>query len=104
MEPWAKQPGEFQRRAGFVMVACLAGHDRAASDEKFIRFLPLIEDGAGDERNFVKKGVSWALRMIGRRNPVLKTAARTVALRLADSDQPAARWVGKDALRQFAKR
>lgn len=104
VEPWAKQPGEFQRRAGFVLLACLAGHDRTATDEDFLRFLPLIEEGAGDARNFVRKGVSWALRMIGRRNPVLKTAARAVALRLSGSDQPAARWVGQDALRQFNKK
>ena len=99
--PWVEAPGEFQRRAGFVLLACLAGHDREAPDGKFLRLLPLVERGASDGRNFVKKGVSWALRMIGRRNPVLHTAALDVARRLAGSVQPTARWVGRDAVRDL---
>ena len=62
-----------------------------------------IERCAGDERNFVKKGVNWALRSIGRRNSALQAAAAEVAGRLANSPQASARWVGKDALREFAK-
>ena len=63
-----KDKGEFQKRAGFVMMACLAAHDKAATDAAFLKFLPMIEKGASDDRNFVKKGVSWALRHIGHRN------------------------------------
>jgi hypothetical protein len=53
LKPWAKKRDEFQRRAGFVLLACLAGYDRTAGDEKFIRRLPLIEQGALEERNLV---------------------------------------------------
>ena len=42
-----------------------------------------------------------ALRPIGKRNPALNAAAVKVARRLADSRQTAARWVGKDALREL---
>lgn len=101
--PWAKKKGEFQSRAGFVLLACLAGHDRAAKDEAFLAHLPLLERGARDERNFVKKGVSWALRMIGRRSPALKRAVLASARLLAASDNDATRWVGKDALRDLQK-
>ena len=83
-------------------MACLALHDKAAPDERFLAFLPLIEKGARDERNFVKKGVSWALRVIGRRSLALNAAALTVARRLALSEDAARRWVGKDALRELA--
>ena len=64
--------------------------------------LPLIAEGAHDDRNFVKKGVSWALRMIGRRNLALNAAALPVARRLAESEIAACRWVGKDALRELS--
>jgi 3-methyladenine DNA glycosylase AlkD len=101
--PWARRKDEFQCRAGFVLLACLAGHDKAAKDEALLAHLPLIERGARDERNFVKKGVSWALRMIGRRSPALKRAAVATAERLAVSADPTAQWVGKDALRDFRK-
>jgi 3-methyladenine DNA glycosylase AlkD len=83
-------------------MACLALHDKAAADKRFLAFLPLIEEGARDERNFVKKGVNWALRSIGRRNLALNTAALAVARRLAPAEEAAPRWVGKDALRELA--
>jgi 3-methyladenine DNA glycosylase AlkD len=98
---WSDHPGEFVKRAAFALLASLAGHDKNATDEQFLATLRLIERAAIDERNFVKKGVSWALRRIGRRNSVLNTAAVTLARRLADSPQAAARWVGKDALRDI---
>jgi 3-methyladenine DNA glycosylase AlkD len=99
---WAASPRELVKRGGFVLMACLAAHDKGAPDEKFLALLPLIEKGARDERNFVKKGVSWALRMIGRRSRALHAAALKVAGRLALSEEAAPRWVGKDALRELA--
>jgi 3-methyladenine DNA glycosylase AlkD len=101
---WVKSPREFVKRGGLVLMACLALHDKAAPDKRFLAMLPLIERGAGDERNFVKKAVSWALRGIGRRNRSLNAAAVAVAKRLAQSKQSAARWVGHDALRQLVRR
>jgi hypothetical protein len=64
--------------------------------------LALIEAATADKRNFVKKGVSWALRAIGRRNAVLNSAAMETARRLAESQDAAARWVGKGALRELS--
>jgi len=98
---WSASPGLFVKRGAFALMACLALHDKAAPDTSFLALLPLVERGARDERNFVKKGVSWALRAIGRRNLALNAAAVTVARRLADSPQAAERWVGKDALREL---
>jgi 3-methyladenine DNA glycosylase AlkD len=100
---WVTQKGEFQKRAGFVMMACLAAHDKEAKDAAFLRFLPIIERGASDERNFVKKGVSWALRHIGHRSAALHAAAVATATRLSKSDNATERWVGKDALRDLLR-
>jgi 3-methyladenine DNA glycosylase AlkD len=100
---WAKSPREYVKRGGFVLMACLAGHDKTAPDKNFLAFLPMIEKGARDERNFVKKGVNWALRMIGRRSLSLNAAAVVVAKRLAASEDASSRWVGTDALREFAR-
>jgi len=98
---WAASPREFVKRGGFVLMACLALHDKTAPDRSYLALLPLIEQGAQDERNFVKKGVSWALRGIGRRSPALNRAAVEVARRLARSQGAAPHWVGKDALREL---
>ena len=100
---WSRSPREFVKRGGFVLMACLALHDRNAPDKPFLGFLRLIEQGARDERNFVSKGVNWALRSIGRRNKTLKTASLKVAERLATANAPAPRWVGKDAVRQLRR-
>jgi 3-methyladenine DNA glycosylase AlkD len=100
---WTTRKPEFEKRAGFVLMACLAAHDKAAPDGKFLAFLPLIEKGAADDRNFVKKGVSWALRHVGHRNAALHAAALKTAERLATSDDAARRWVGKDALRDLTR-
>jgi 3-methyladenine DNA glycosylase AlkD len=103
IEPWSRRKGELEKRTAFALLASLAGHDRSATDEQFAEGLRLVERAAPDERNFVKKGVSWALRRIGRRNRALHAAALAVAKRLADSAEPGARWVGKDALRDLTR-
>jgi 3-methyladenine DNA glycosylase AlkD len=104
VEPWSKKKGEFQKRAAFALLASLALHDKKAGDEQFLRCLPLIEQAAGDGRNFVKKGVSWALRSIGLRSPALRAASSELAERLAAWEEPSARWLGKEALREFKKK
>ena len=98
---WARSRDEFVKRGAFALLACLALHDKRANDEWFAESLPLVESAASDDRNFVKKGVSWALRAIGRRSPELNTSAVAVAQRLAASPEAAARWIGKGALREL---
>lgn len=100
---WAKAKDEFVRRAGFALLACAAAHGRGA-DEDYLALMPLIERAATDERNFVKKGVSWALRAIGgKRSPKLRAAARELAQRLTASEDRTARWIGRDAAKAFEK-
>ena len=100
---WVRRKPEFEKRAGFVLMACLAAHDKNAEDVDFLPFLPLIEKGATDERNFVKKGVSWALRHIGHRSARLHAVAIKTATRLSKSADATQRWVGKDALRDLTR-
>ena len=100
---WASSPRELVKRAAFALMASLALHDKSAPDARYMAFLPLIERGATDERNFVKKGVSWALRSIGRRSRTLHAAALAVSTRLARSEDAPRRWVGKDALRDLTR-
>jgi 3-methyladenine DNA glycosylase AlkD len=100
---WSRRRGEFVKRAGFVLMAVLAVHDKRAADERFLDFLPIIVREAGDERNFVKKGVNWALRQIGKRSEFLRAEARRTAATIREQDTPAARWIALDALRELEK-
>ena len=99
---WATSPRELVKRGAFALMACLALHDKAATDRSCLALLPLVEKGARDERNLVNKAVSWALRAIGRRDVALNAAALKIAGRLALSREAAPRWVGKDAVRELS--
>ena len=99
---WSKHGEEFVRRAAFALIACLAWHDKTEPDERFIEVIPLIKKTALDERNMVKKAVSWALRHIGKRNKNLHGLAIRTAEELRKTESKSARWIGADALRDLA--
>jgi len=98
---WSEREDEFVKRTAFSLIACLAWHDKKASDDRFIEVLPVIIRGATDERNFVKKAVSWALRNIGKRNLNLNKVAIDTAKEIKRLDSKAARWVASDTLREL---
>lgn len=98
---WSERGEEFVKRAGFVLMAQVAGKDKAAPVALFQRYLDRAEREASDERNFVKKAVNWAIREIGQRSAELNAAAIALSQRLLASDSRAARWVGSDALREL---
>ncbi len=103
VQQWGRRQDEFVKRAAFALLASLVVHDKESDDEPFLDGLVLIEKAATDDRNFVKKGVNWALRCVGKRNLPLNAAATAVAKQLSESSDATARWVGKTALRDLAK-
>jgi 3-methyladenine DNA glycosylase AlkD len=100
---WPDRDEEFVKRAGFVLGATLAVHERATDDSRFLPLLALAERKAADERNIVKKAVNWQVRQIGKRSAELNVAAIATCERIL-SQHPAsaaARWVARDALREL---
>jgi 3-methyladenine DNA glycosylase AlkD len=98
---WSTREEEYVKRAAFALLAAVAAHDRRMTDDELIAFLPVIERGATDERNFVKKAVNWALRTIGKRDLTLNEAAIRAAKEIQRLDSRAARWIAADALREL---
>ncbi len=110
---WSGSPDEWVKRAAFATAAALAVQDKRAADERFLEILELCRREAGDDRNYVKKAVNWALRNIGKRDLRLHAAAlETAAAILAEGERRAAadrkdlaaramRWVARDALREL---
>lgn len=98
---WSDRSEEFVRRAGFALMAYLAVHDKKADEAAFEPFFGKIAAYAQDDRNYVKKAVNWALRQIGKRSKSLNARAIMVATALAQADNPTARWIGNDALREL---
>ena len=98
---WSTREEEFVKRAAYALIAGVAWHDKQAPDTRFIEYLPIIKSGASDDRNFVKKGVSWALRHIGKRNSKLNEAAIKTAMEIQQDDSKAARWIASDVIREL---
>ena len=98
---WSRCRKEFIRRAGFVLMARLAVSDKKSGDEQFLQFFPCIKHGAVDKRTYVKKGVSWALRQIGKRDTYLNAKAISLAKELTMVESNSARWVAGDVLREL---
>ena len=100
---FAADEREFVRRTAFAMMAWSAVHMKTEPDATLLNWLPLIEQHAGDPRNFVKKAVNWALRQIGKRNTACHGPALELSRRLAASDDKTKRWIGRDAVKELSE-
>jgi 3-methyladenine DNA glycosylase AlkD len=98
---WSAREPEFEKRAGFALMAWAAVHRKDLSDAAFSSLLPLIRERSTDDRNYVRKAVSWALRQIGKRSPGLNTKAIRTAEQIERIDGRASRWIARDALREL---
>jgi 3-methyladenine DNA glycosylase AlkD len=97
---WSRARHGFTKRCAFAMIARMAVSS-TEPDATFLEWLTLVRAEATDQRNEVKKAVNWALRQIGKRNRALHRAAIVEAEALAALDDPTARWIARDALREL---
>lgn len=72
---WTAREREYEKRAGFALIAYLAVHD--------------------------KKAVNWALREIGKRNATLNKATIETAKEIHKFDSKSAGWIASDAIREL---
>ena len=98
---WTSREEEFVKRAGFALLAKIALYRKDAPDKSFLSYFPLIERESDDERKYVKKAISWALREIGKRNKELNIQAIELAQRLKERDSKASKWIASDVLREL---
>lgn len=100
---WTKRGPEFEKRAGFAIMAAYCMADKKSGNERFAPFFPMITREADDDRLYVKKAVNWALRNIGKRNIDLNQKAIEVARTLLDDESASAKWIGRNALGELQK-
>lgn len=103
IEAYAASEAEFVRRVAFVLIAVRAVKAKKVPDGDFLPYLELLQQYAFDERIYVKKAISWALRSIGKRRPNLLEYVWALVEILAESDHAAARWIATDARRDLLK-
>ena len=98
---WTKRKPEFEKRAGFAIMAAYCMADKKSGNELFEQFFPIIKREVNDDRLYVKKAVNWALRSIGKRNIDLNKKAIEVANEILVYESKAAKWIAKDAIRKL---
>lgn len=94
---------EYVKRAGFVLMAALAVHDKKAENKIFLEFLDVIKEHCTDERNFVKKAVNWALRQKGKRSQDLNKQAIKTSRDIQKISSASAKWIASDAIRDLTR-
>ncbi|WP_298506304.1 DNA alkylation repair protein [uncultured Maribacter sp.] len=100
---WTKRKPEFEKRAGFAILASYCMADKTSGNELFEQFFPIIKRESNDERLYVKKAVNWSLRNIGKRNLDLNKKAIETAYEIMEFDTKSAKWIGKKALAELQK-
>jgi len=98
---WSQRPEEFVKRTAYGLLACLAWHNKTATDQQFTQLFPVIASGAQDDRKSIQKAVSWSLRNIGKRNPQLNRAAIQLATEIRQINTKPARWTASDVIREL---
>jgi 3-methyladenine DNA glycosylase AlkD len=98
---WSQRPEEFVKRTAYSLLACLAWHNKTATDQQFTQLFPVIASGATDERKSIQNAISWALRTIGKRNPQLNRAAIQLAQEIQQTNTKPARWIANDVTREL---
>ena len=82
MEKWSRSSNEWTGRAGWLVLAYLAGNDAEPGDAYFEPYLEIIERDIHSRKNRVKDAMNSALIAIGLRNPRLQKKALDAAGRI----------------------
>lgn len=100
---WTKRVPEFEKRAGFTILASYCMANKTGENELFEPFFQIIKREANDERQYVKKAVNWALRNIGKRNIDLNKIAINTAQEILMFNSKSAQWIARNALSELKK-
>ncbi|MDD3408856.1 MAG: DNA alkylation repair protein, partial [Methanobacteriaceae archaeon] len=71
-------------------------------DDYFFKFFPIIKNASLDNRNFVRKSVSWALRSIGRRNIVCNQNSLDLAYDILEMGSKSSKWVARSVIKELS--
>jgi len=104
IKEWSKRKEEFVKRAAFSLIACVAVYYKEMPDGEFIKFFSVIKKASTDERNYVKKAVSWALRNIGKKNKNLNKEVIKFAQEMERVDCKSAKWIARNTLKDIQRK
>jgi 3-methyladenine DNA glycosylase AlkD len=84
------------------MIMSIALHHKKMPDTEIAQFYPLLKDYIFDDRNFVRKAISWALRTIGKRSLFLNMEIqKLIENEWMEKDGKFKYWAAGDAYREI---
>ena len=101
IEAWCPAEETYRKRAAFTLMSAAAVHEKKISDGTLDQYLQWIAAYSDDNREHVKKAVSWALREIGKKNFTYQEKAILLAREWIEGGSKAQAWIAKDALREL---
>lgn len=103
IEDWCTSDKTYVKRAAFTLMASAAVHEKLLSNDRVDNYFNLIRIFSDDEREHVKKAVSWALRELGKIDFEHRGRAMALAVDLKDHGSKTQVWIAKDALKELEK-
>ncbi len=100
---WCTSDKTYFKRAAFTMIASAVIHEKAISNDTIDDYLRLIQEHSSDEREHIKKAVSWALREIGKKDFDYQEKSIILAYELKKSGNKVQVWIAKDTLKVLEK-
>lgn len=102
---WIEDEHEFVRRCGLVVLTSLSLHQKKATNEDLLKYTNAAIHYVTDERNFVKKAISWLLRTQGKRNLALRDVILKKCEEIAslNPSSKSAKWIISDVKRELMK-
>lgn len=98
---WITSEETYKKRAAFTLIASAVIHDKKISDAALDEYLCCIRDNSDDQREHVKKAVSWALREIGKKDFNFNEKALLLAHELLETGSKAQIWIAKSAIKEL---
>lgn len=98
---WCDSESTYKKRAAFTLMASSAIHEKKLSSDRLDEYLDIIKKYSDDQREHVKKSVSWALREIGKRDFEYNEKAIVLAHELRETGNKSQVWIGNDALKEL---
>jgi len=98
---WVYSEQLYEKRAAFTLIAAGVVHEKNLTDNILDGYLDIVQTYSDDDREHVKKAVSWALREIGKKDFNYNEKAILLARELIEHGTKAQSWIGKNALKEL---
>lgn len=98
---WMLSGQLYKKRAAFTLMASAVIHKKNISNTILDDYLRMIFENSQDERDHVKKAISWALREIGKKDFDYNEKAILLAYELMESGNKTQVWIAKDVLKEL---